>query len=65
MTQYRIEDIEIYFVDESNPKKRGKPLTNEDKRNWFWGIVSMLHAKEKPNDPESEAQKMYRNILIF
>lgn len=58
-------DVKIYFRDESKPDKRGKELTKEDKRKWFWGIVAMLQSKEKPNDPESEAQKMYNRILIF
>ena len=55
----------VYFVDETKPDKKGKELTEQDKRNWYWGIRALIQRKENPTDPETEAQKMYKKILIF
>lgn len=59
------EEKDIYFVDEKLPDKRGKKLTKEDRRNWFWGIVSLMKKPEECNDEELDVQKMYKRILIF
>lgn len=61
----KLSEVKIFFVDETKADKKGKELTLDDKKNWYWGIVALWQRKEKQEDPESDAQKMYKNILIF